>query len=265
MSTDTQAAIRFGPVAGGWTVAQVAPLSFLPGLRHAISTCRGPHGGNLHAQHPGGLANRRGLALALGAEGCVWLNQVHGARVVEASEALDGPTKADALITDQPGVGLLGLSADCPIVLAADAVRGAVGMAHAGLARRSLLISAELVAALVARYGCQPADMQAVICPSAGPCCYEVRDDVLAAAMAGIGESAFRRSCSTAAAGRCTWIFWRANVEQLTSAGLCRHNIGVAGVCTICDRRFFSHRRQGPPAGRFGCLIIEDVTSCRRK
>ena len=135
MSTDTQAAIRFGPVAGGWTVAQVAPLSFLPGLRHAISTCRGPHGGNLHAQHPGGLANRRGLALALGAERCVWLNQVHGARVVEASEALDGPTEADALITDQPGVGLLGLSADCPIVLAADAVRGAVGMAHARLAR----------------------------------------------------------------------------------------------------------------------------------
>ena len=96
--------------------------------------------------------------------------------------------------------------------------------------------------------------MQAVICPLAGPCCYEVRDDVLAAAMAGIGESAL--ALFDRRGGQMYLDLWRANVEQLTSAGLCRHNIGVAGVCTICDRRFFSHRRQGPPAGRFGCLIM---------
>ncbi len=66
--------------------------------------------------------------------------QIHSADVVNAADAIshatltieDNPPRADALVTDQPGL-LLGIStADCAPVLFADTKAGVVGAAHSG-------------------------------------------------------------------------------------------------------------------------------------
>ncbi|OUS20605.1 polyphenol oxidase [Rhodobacterales bacterium 59_46_T64] len=60
------------------------------------------------------------------------VHQVHSADVV----VVDGPdtayTKADALVTDRPGIALSILTADCQPVLFADPDAGVIGAAHAG-------------------------------------------------------------------------------------------------------------------------------------
>lgn len=60
--------------------------------------------------------------------------QIHSADVVTVTEAwadADRP-KADALVTDRPGIVLGVLTADCAPVLFVDATAGIVGAAHAG-------------------------------------------------------------------------------------------------------------------------------------
>lgn len=253
MSAETRLPMRFVDLPGGWTAGRLALLENLPGVRHAFSTRRGPHGGDLGRMHPCGLDNRRALARAIGAECCAWADQVHGDRVIDADQALAGPVEADALATAREGVAVLGLSADCPIVLVADAVRGAVGMAHASWRSTVQRITARLIEFMRDSYGCRPADMQAGIGPSAGPQRYEVGPDVLDAALSALGGEAeqffLRREDKT------YFDLWAANVDQLTQAGLSPHNVSVAGVCTIGDERFYSYRRQGARAGRGGGII----------
>lgn len=236
-----------------WTLARLPRLSRIPGLVHAMTTALDTPPRNLHADCPTGLRDRRQLAEHLGLDGCAWARQVHGGRVVTADEAGQGRVEADGLITDRPGVGLLNLSADCPIILASDVKAGAVGVAHASWRSTVQRIAERLIEAMAGAYGCEPGRIVAGISPSAGPCCYEVGEDVREAAIDALGPAA--ESCFAWRDGGMTFDLWRANVQQLTRAGLSEQNIEVAGVCTITDTRFYSYRRQGAAAGRIGCLI----------
>jgi copper oxidase (laccase) domain-containing protein len=57
--------------------------------------------------------------------------------------------------------------------------------------------------------------------------------------------------------GRLIFDLWAANRSQLTTAGIPPDHVETAGICTICDPRFWSHRRDGPDAGRFAlCLAL---------
>ena len=78
--------------------------------------------------------NRDRVRCALGAQRLVSLFQVHSADVVTLTTAPDwdrGP-KADAMVTNVPGLALGALSADCGAVLAVDPVAGVIGCAHSG-------------------------------------------------------------------------------------------------------------------------------------
>jgi hypothetical protein len=210
-------------------------------------------GANLAWDDPHGPARRQSLGRAIGAVEVAALRQVHGGRVVAAEEALAGPVEADAMFTRREGLAVMGLSADCPIVLAADVQTGAVGMAHASWRSTVARLTYKLVRAMCVECGCKATEIVAGICPSAGPCCYEVGPDTLAAATDGLGAKAGRFFLQRD--GHMVFDLWAANVQQMLEAGICRHNIQVAGVCTICDGRFFSVRRDGPRTGRFGAMI----------
>ncbi|MHC4521620.1 MAG: laccase domain-containing protein, partial [Planctomycetota bacterium] len=103
--------------------------------------------------------------------------------------------------------------------------------------------------------GCEAADLVACICPSAGPECYEVGDEVRAAAVEAIGphaEAFFHPGPS----GRDHFDLWAVNVDALIRCGVPAESIHVAGVCTLCRNDLFpSHRREGQRAGRFAAVI----------
>lgn len=81
-------------------------------------------------------ANRQAAMalLGFGADDLATAYQVHSATVarVERPWAREARPKADALVTDRPGVALGIMTADCAPVLLADAEAGVIGAAHAG-------------------------------------------------------------------------------------------------------------------------------------
>jgi YfiH family protein len=172
------------------------------------------------------LATQAGVARERFAQG----RQVHGADVRRVRALPHGaPSDADGQATALAGVAPVVLVADClPIALVA---REAVAMLHAGWRGLAGGIVGEGVAAL-RDLGAGP--FRAAIGPGAGPCCYEVGEEV----HAGLGTSG--RTADLKAVAR----------EQLRAAGAQEvHDVGVCTLCAAPDL-FFSHRRDRGVTGR---------------
>jgi copper oxidase (laccase) domain-containing protein len=85
-------------------------------------------------QHEIVAINRGRVANAMGVapNHMMGVHQFHSADVVTITQATTDKPKADALVTNVPGLALSVLTADCQPVLFADPVAGVVGAAHAG-------------------------------------------------------------------------------------------------------------------------------------
>lgn len=121
------------------------------------------------------LQNRaRGVAAVLPGARLVTVYQVHGADCVVAGDwpEPDRP-RADALVTDRPGLLLGILTADCVPVLLADRQAGVVGAAHAGWKGAVAGVTDSTIAAME-RLGAQRSRIAAAIGPSIAQASYEV-------------------------------------------------------------------------------------------
>ncbi|MFM8321449.1 MAG: polyphenol oxidase family protein, partial [Chloroflexota bacterium] len=132
--------------------------------------------------------------------------------------------RADAILTDRPGVTLFMRFADCVPVLLFDPRRRAVGLVHAGWQGTVSGVVGEAVAALQARYGSQPGDLLAGIGPSICQAHYEVGKEVIEQVQRAFGERAGELLAQQAepAAGH-TGVhldLWRANRLALERAGV---------------------------------------------
>lgn len=196
------------------------------------------------------LANRRRLAVAAGLELERWVvpAQVHGTRLLEVGEADAGRgagdlattvADTDALVTTAPRVGLVVSHADCvPVVIAAAGEEGVVlATAHAGW-RGMLDGIVEQAAAALARRGRL---LGAVVGPSIGPCCFTVDEEL---------RRRFDARFPGVATGGGTVDLWECAVRQLQAAGTPGAQITLTRLCTSCDRRFYSHRRDAGRSGR---------------
>jgi hypothetical protein len=123
------------------------------------------------------------------------------------------------------------LAADClPVALGCT---GAVAMVHAGWRGLAAGVLEQGVLALRELAGTEP--IVAIVGPGAGVCCYEV------------GVEVYRAFGDADRAG--PHIDLRAIAhERLAAAGV--GHVRDVRACTICDERFFSHRREGAGAGR---------------
>jgi polyphenol oxidase len=208
--------------------------------------------GALTADEPARVAEnrRRAVTAARGdPERATMAWQVHGADVREVTgEAAGGRflepgaepfPKSDGLATSLVGRPLMLLTADCiPIAIAqAGGVRLAV--LHAGwrgleagiVERGAAAVGGELVAA---------------VGPGAGPCCYEVGEDVAARLEQRFGAGVVRD-------GRAD--LWLCARRALEAAGA--RAVAVAQECTICNGdRYFSHRRDRGVTGRQGVVGV---------
>jgi purine-nucleoside/S-methyl-5'-thioadenosine phosphorylase / adenosine deaminase len=191
-------------------------------------------------------ANRRRLRalLELPAEP-VWLEQVHGHRVVELGAAAPGP--ADAAVAHAAGTICAIQVADCMPVLFAAADGSAVGAAHAGW--RGL--AGGVLEATVRALARAPGELLAWLGPAIGPENFEVGEEVRAAFLA--ADAGAGGAFAANQRGR-----WQCDLYALARRRLAA--LGVASVsgggwCTYADAgRFFSYRRDGR-CGRMAALI----------
>jgi YfiH family protein len=176
----------------------------------------------------------------LGVGAVVVARQVHGAEVVVVDEAAPGyatgVAEADAVATATREVAVGVHVADCLPIAVGGA--GGVAMLHGGWRGLAGGVVAEAVRALRA-LGAR-GELEALIGPGAGGCCYETGDEV---------RELFRRY--RASQGRLLDLKAVAGA-QLREAGVT--SVRDLGICTICSERarLFSHRRDGPDTGRQG-------------
>lgn len=236
-------------LANGWLVGRFAALEAID-VAHLVTTRQGPD--VQQVRHDPAAAGRE-IARALGLEEAAFLEQVHGGKVVVCEQG-GCAGFADGLVTTTKGLVLVGKSGDCPIILIGDRRGRAVGFAHASW-RATVAGIAPAVVRRMVDLGCDAGDLVACICPSVGPECYEVGEEVRAAAIDGIGPQAatfFRPG----PAGKPHFDLWHANTEALIGAGVPSYSIHVSGVCTLCRNDLLpSHRCEGDAAGRFAAVI----------
>ena len=183
--------------------------------------------------------NRRRLCATAGAdpEQLAMNRQVHATTVNRAHPG-DRGREGDGLWTDEPGLPMLKVTADClPIALVR--VNGDAGLAllHAG---RLGLLAGIVEAGVTAIAG----RLAAMIGPGIGPCCYEVGEEIASEYRSRFGPGSMR--------GR-NLDLWTVAERVLRDAGV--SSIDRLDVCTACNPdRFFSHRRDQGRTGRQGVI-----------
>ncbi len=211
----------------------------LPAGAGALFTTRA-HGNlsTLRGEHPEhGRRERDRLCEELGLRWLCASRQVHGSSVLRVrtrdgsgGEAL--ALDADGHATALRGVGVMVLVADClPVLLVSE---GAVAALHAGWRGLAEGVLQEGVRAVRELGGA--GEIVALVGPGAGPCCYEVGAEVHAAFRG--AQRVGARNIDLPALAH----------ERLAAAGVER--VERVGICTICDARLYSHRREGDRAGR---------------
>ena len=189
--------------------------------------------------------------------------QMHGVDVravrdrADAKPAEDGTGETvycDAIISDAANV-LAGVkTADCVPVLLGDPVTGAFAAVHAGWRGTFAGIVFYALERMDKEYGAKPGNVLAAIGPAAAACCYEVGPEVI---------DGFKERFADADSlftptreGHAHINLFKANRDQLTSAGVAAERIYTAPLCTM-DRTdlFFSYRREKQTRGKVGRLM----------
>jgi YfiH family protein len=178
----------------------------------------------------------------------VRMTQVHGSDVAWTDEVAAGAVPvADALLTDQPGVGVLVRVADCtPIVLVA-AQEPLAGVVHCG---REGLVRGVVPAALAAMRDRGASKIEAWVGPRACGRCYELPEAMADAVAAVVPEARSTTSWGTPAIDIGVGV-----VAQLQAGGVRVTDLGVK-ECTIEHDEWYSYRRQGQDSGRFGAIAV---------
>lgn len=175
----------------------------------------------------------------------VWLQQVHGARVVELPSAADA--EADASYTTLKNAVCVVQSADCLPVLFCDDQGSVVAAAHAGWRGLAAGVLENTVRALPVK----PSSLMAWMGAAIGPAAFEVGEEVRDAFVR--VDSAAASAFENPAPGKYLADLFQLARLRLRAAGVSR--IYGGGVCTYCDAtRFFSHRRDAV-TGRMAALI----------
>ncbi|XP_028904256.1 purine nucleoside phosphorylase LACC1 [Ornithorhynchus anatinus] len=174
------------------------------------------------------------------------------------------PECYDGITTNERGVTLAALGADCIPLLFADPVKKACGVAHSGWKGTLLGVAMATIRAMLTEYGCNLEDILVVLGPSIGPCCFTLPKE---------SAEAFHSLDP-----KCVRLFdspnpyvdiRRATKVLLERGGILPQNIhGDSSIhkdqdftlCTSCNPdKFFSHVRDGLNFGtQIGFISVRD-------
>ncbi|URQ75479.1 MAG: peptidoglycan editing factor PgeF [Candidatus Ochrobactrum gambitense] len=186
--------------------------------------------------------NRRRVAESLGVEPdhLLTVHQVHSPDVLHVTAPFDSPRpKADAMVTNIPGIALGALSADCGPVLFADHEAGVIGSAHAGWRGAFSGVLENTIDAMIG-LGAKRENIVAVLGPTIGPDNYEVGPEFYAEFLSKDPAYAryFRASDKP---DHKLFDLWTFITDRLTKAGVQAESLRQ---CTYADEdQFFSYRR----------------------
>jgi polyphenol oxidase len=234
------------------TQVEVLRSNVLGDIPHGFLGRRGGVSGGIYAGLNVGLGsdderaavienrNRAVDAVMVGAE-LVRVYQIHSPDVFTVTETgdQDDPPKGDAMVTNQPGLLLGIVTADCVPVLFADAQAGVIGAAHAGWKGAISGVTDNAIAAMVAL----GADRARIAC-AIGPCIAQKSYEVDA--------GFFRRFVDADEANERFFSDGKPEHYQFDIEGYVAARLAAAGIKRVAclgedtysqEDRFFSYRR----------------------
>lgn len=194
-------------------------------------------------------------AMELDPEKIFLANQVHGDQVLILEEDPAGCVSKyhhldyDAIVTQQKGVAIGVLTADCLPIMLYDPKREVIGIVHVGWRGTCLNVVGNVIAKLKKAFQVDPQDLIVGLGPSIGECCYEV--DIKVVRSIKNSTSRWKEFIKPLKANRYTLDLVGLNVHQLLQADVPQGNIVRVNACTACNSKiFFSHRASKGKTGR---------------
>ena len=179
------------------------------------------------------------------------LEQIHSRVIYDAAELAghqsveQGLLPGDGIISREPRAMAVSV-ADCVPIFIYDTRTGAAGAFHSGW--KGTGIASDGAKRMVQDYGCSLSDMEAVIGPAIGGCCYQVEQDRYEYFLKNFGPVGVERRDNSYSLD-----LKLINYSILSKLGL--KNIVVSDACTCCDRRFFSFRRAMAEGTHFSRML----------
>lgn len=189
------------------------------------------------------------------------VQQVHGSDILVLNEANPDLShflhiECDAIITNQPGIMIGILVADCyPILLYAPQQKVGATV-HVGWRGAAAGLIGKTIQAMRDEFGCAPESLLAAVGPGIGAHRYEVDRPVRDAFRSGSGH--WEEITTEVSLGKWHLDLRRSCELQLADAGIQPGNIEAAVEDTCCHRElFFSYRRDNGQTGRqLGFLLL---------
>lgn len=165
--------------------------------------------------------------------------QVHGSRVSVVSDRHKNFFPAtDGLATKLPQIVLAVFSADCLPIFLVEPAKRIIGILHAGWRGIVKKIAQKGVTLFRSKWRAEPSRLKVYFGPHIRECCYEIRRDL---------SALFSKKCQIRAKDKLFLNLQKAAALQLQESGVLRKNIFQNRLCTCCDSRFFSYRRDKTP------------------
>ena len=205
---------------------------------------------------PGTVQKNRDALKAVLPNEPIWLNQVHGTQVIDASkeskDACSDVPSADASVTTTPGRVLAIMTADCLPVLLASRDGKVVGAAHAGWRGLAAGVIEQTVALMRTKQSNQAqSEILAYLGPAIGPHAFEVGSEVRDIFMAQNPASA---ACFEQLQEKGKYLADIYGLACLRLNALGIEHIEGGGECTLQNPDYFSYRRD-QQTGRMGSFI----------
>ncbi len=189
--------------------------------------------------------------------------QIHETEVKRVTKADCGrgvteeryPEGYDGLLTNEAGVLLTTLHADCVPIYFLDVEKRAVALSHAGWRGTVDGMAEKTVNRMAEEFGSKAENILVGIGPAISKCCFEVSEDV---------KDEFEKKLPFSTAfiekgeneGKFYIDLKAVNREILIKMGIKAENIEVSEECTKCLRdKFFSHRLLGEKRGSMAAFL----------
>ncbi len=201
--------------------------------------------------------NRKLLAEAMGIDHSelYFPSQEHKTKIVRVNRdtSKEEVMETDALISDEKGICVAVMSADCVPILLYDKKNNAVGAVHSGWRGTVARILEKTLHRMHITFGTKGEDLYAGIGPSVCQESYEVGEEVI-----GEVHRAFDQKSELMifhANGKAKLDLWKANKLQLIEFGIPSAHIEISNLCTVKNNSCFFSARKGD-SGRFAAGIM---------
>lgn len=162
----------------------------------------------------------------------------------------------DGLITNEPGILLCTLYADCVPLYFVDTENKAVGLGHSGWRGTVNRMGEAMLQAMNKAYGTRPENVLAAIGPSICQDCYEVGSEVAKAFRQNFPDEWRELLKDGGQEGKYQLNLWEANRKILLHAGILEEHLEVTDLCTCCNSKvLFSHRASGGKRGNLAAFM----------